>query len=993
MANIHREGVTLLSESEGASGDQRHLNIIFVHGLRGHPRGTWSHIKSTSTTGRIEDTDTRTDKHKNMKTFFGLKKSKKESDDKRQTSTSPPSDIFWPEEYLVPDLPQARIWTYGYNADVIGGLFQANNQNSVSQHGRDFADPIVFVAHSLGGIITKDALHRSETICKRTKLVVFLGTPHRGSTYAGWGVIASNLASLALQDSNKRLVQTLEVNDEVLDNIHEEFKTILSKCAIKVHSFQEAKGISGMKGLDSKVVDNFSSKLDLAREQETVETIDANHMEMARCSSRDDACYRQICGVLKQFIRTGLSSRETNSADNKDKSSLAKPFIVPFSQDEHFVGREDILSQLDLGGQQGVPKKHKRHALLGLGGVGKSQIAIEYAYRAQKQQPQISVFWIHASTKTRFEQAYQELAERLELPGRDDPKANVLRLVYNWLSDEANGEWHMILDNVDDGSVFFGNNDVFRGVSPHNQATDSQPPLEEYLPQSRHGSILITSRNSTAADNLVGTCGKLVPVEPMKEKDSVDLLKTKIPIDKCLEADLKELAEALEGIPLAITQAAAYIRSRPRVTISIYLSLFRESEANQTSLLNNNETKDLRRDHSIRHAVISTWRISFDQIQRTNTKAADLLSLMCMFDRQSIPERLLYNNTDQLLFEDSVAPLVTFSLIREHSEGGTFDMHRLVQLSTRKWVELNGQLEKWRSEAIKITARLFPGGDYETWPDCQILLPHVRTVMSSKATNQQDLLRVAAINTRLGWYYMLKGEAIRAEPILQEAIVVRERELGVNHPDTLTSVSNLASVLQSQGRFEEAESMNRRALEGMERELGVNHLDTLASISNLASVLLSQGRYEEAASMNRRALEGRERELGVNHPHTLTSINNLASVLLRQGRYEEAESMNRRALEGRERELGVNHPHTLTSISNLALVLQRQGRYEEAESMNRRALEGSERELGVNHPDTLTSISNLALLLQSQGRYEEAESMHAHQRLLLGFPSRFPATL
>ncbi|OBT95198.2 hypothetical protein VE01_07633 [Pseudogymnoascus verrucosus] len=986
MAKIHREGVTLLSESEGASEDQHGVNVIFIHGLRGHPRGTWSHIRSTSTTGRIEDTDTRTDNHKNIKTFFRLKKSKRETDDKRQTSFSPLSDIFWPEEYLASDLPQARIWTYGYNADVIGGLFQANNQNSVSQHGRDFAvklereidneDPIVFVAHSLGGIITKDALHRSETICKRTRLLVFLGTPHRGSTYAGWGVIASNLASLALQDSNKRLVQTLEVNDEVLDNIHEEFKTILTKYAIKVHSFQEAKGISGMRGLDSKVVDNFSSKLDLAREQETVETIDANHMEMARCSSRDDASYRQICGVLKQFIRTGLSSRETNLADNNDISSPSKPFIVPFSQDEHFVGREDILDQLDLGGQQEAPKKHRRQALVGLGGVGKSQIAIEYAYRARKHRPQISVFWIHASTKTRFEQAYQEIAERLELPGRDDPKANVLRLVYNWLSDEANGQWHMVLDNVDDGSVFFENNDVVRGVSPHDQATNLQPPLETFLPQSRNGSILITSRNSTAANNLVDTFGKFIPVEPMEEKDSVELLKTKIPADKISKADLKELAQALEGIPLAITHAAAYIRSRPRVTISIYLSLFRESEANQTSLLNNDETKDLRRDHSIRHAVITTWQISFDQIQRTNAEAADLLSLMCMFDRQSIPERLLHNNTDQLLFEDSVAPLVNFSLIREHSEGGAFEMHRLVQLSTRKWVELNGQLQKWRSEAIKITERLFPNGDYKTWSHCQILLPHVRTVMSSKATDQQDLLRVAAINTRLGWYYIQKGEAIRAEPILQEAIVVRERELGVNHLDTLTSVSDLAILLRRQGRYEEAESMIQRALEGRERELGVNHLDTLTSVSNLALVLRSQGKYKEAELMNRRALEGRERELGVNHPDTLTSVSNLALVLDRQGRYEEAELMNRRALEGRERELGVNHPHTLTSVNNLALVLDSQGRYEEAELMNRRALEGYERELRVNHPDTLTSVSNLASVLQSQGRYEEAELMN-----------------
>ena len=106
------------------------------------------------------------------------------------------------------------------------------------------------VKHSNASI---QALHRSETLCKRTRLIVFLGTPHRGSVYAGWGEIASNLASLGLHDSNRRLIQTLEVNGEVLDNIHEEFKTILTKHPIKVHSFQEAKGMSGMKGLDSKV--------------------------------------------------------------------------------------------------------------------------------------------------------------------------------------------------------------------------------------------------------------------------------------------------------------------------------------------------------------------------------------------------------------------------------------------------------------------------------------------------------------------------------------------------------------------------------------------------------------------------------------------------------------------------------------------------------------------------------------------------------------------
>ncbi|KUJ20833.1 uncharacterized protein LY89DRAFT_455947, partial [Mollisia scopiformis] len=297
----------------------------------------------------------------------------------------------------------------------------------------------------------------------------------------------------------------------------------------------------------------------------------------------------------------------------------------------------------------------------------------------------------------------------------------------------------------------------------------------------------------------------------MGEVDSVELFKTKILGDKSSESDLKELAQALEGIPLAITHAAAYIRSRPRVTVSTYLRLFRESEVNQASLLTNNEMKDLRRDHSIRHAVITTWQISFDQIQRTKTEAADLLALMSMFDRQGIPERLLLNNMDQLQFEDTIALLISFSLVREQVGGSTFEMHRLVQLSTRKWIERNRQLERWRSEAIKVITRLFPSGQYQTWSDCQILLPHAREIISFKVTNLQDLLGLASVNTKLGWFYILKGNLIMAEPILQEAIVVREKELGVNHPDTLTSVSILASVLQSQGRYEEAESMNRRA--------------------------------------------------------------------------------------------------------------------------------------------------------------------------------------
>ncbi|KAF2249222.1 hypothetical protein BU26DRAFT_314673 [Trematosphaeria pertusa] len=288
MATVHRLSFTRLTAST-QNDDEFCLNIVFVHGLRGHPRGTWEAAAAAGTTESASASNGGSDTTRKFKGLgFLLKRRTAKSPatetaqahrpssglSSNPTSSSPapssaPSTVFWPEEYLARDIPRACVWTYGYNADVIGGLFQANNKNSISQHGRDLSvrlereidngKPLAFVVHGLGGIILKDAIRRSETVRKRTRLIIFLGTPHRGSAYAGWGQIASNLARLALQDWNKKILETLEVNNEVLDNIHEEFKTIAFKGTIKVHSFQEARGVTGVRGLEEKV--GMSQKL------------------------------------------------------------------------------------------------------------------------------------------------------------------------------------------------------------------------------------------------------------------------------------------------------------------------------------------------------------------------------------------------------------------------------------------------------------------------------------------------------------------------------------------------------------------------------------------------------------------------------------------------------------------------------------------------------------------------------------------------------------
>ncbi|KAF2679087.1 hypothetical protein K458DRAFT_375514 [Lentithecium fluviatile CBS 122367] len=817
MAIIHRHGLTKLSGGD-ASDDQFSLNIIFVHGLRGHPRGTWEATPGR-TSERRRDT---TKKHRNVKSWFQRRgaASHPTSTEQAHASSSSLSSVFWPEQYLALDIPQARVWTYGYNADVIGGLFQANNQNSISQHGRDLSvrlereidnnQPIAFVVHSLGGIIVKDAIHRSESICGRTKLIAFLGTPHRGSAYASWGQIASNMALLALQDSNKKVLEALEVNSEVLDNIHEEFKTIVFKGGIKIHSFQEARGVSGMKGLDEKVVDDFSSKLDLPRTLETVESIDANHMQMARYSSKDDQGYRAVCGVLRSFIQQELEDQGIAPANGAGVSSPNAFFMVPFPRDNMFVGREDVIAEISE--KRAASCNHTRLALVGLGGIGKSQIAIEYAYRVQQAEPHTTVAWIHASNRTRFEQGYREVADSIPLPGREDPKVDVLQLVCAWLSERKHGRWLMILDNADDDAVFFGRDEDTAGTAQMGDITSRRRSLESFLPQTPNGTILITSRNKVAAANLLGTHGSIVQVEPMEEEDALALLKTRVPFDESGEADAKALVQALERIPLAVTQAAAYIKTRaPMTTMSGYLKLFRESEANQVRLLGKKGLQDLRRDHSIRHPVITTWQISFTQIQRTEQPAADLLALMSMFDRQGIPASLLRQNASQLDFEDALAPLLSFSLVRAEMGEQSFGMHRLVQLSMRTWLEAEKLLSRWVKQSIGVLAAAFPSGDYKTWADCQVLLPHATEASGHVAGDEEDVLKQAEISLRAEWYLLLRGEYKAAEKVGRMCVEVRGKALGPEHPDTLTSVSQLGSVLERQGKYEEAEAMHRRA--------------------------------------------------------------------------------------------------------------------------------------------------------------------------------------
>jgi tetratricopeptide (TPR) repeat protein len=294
---------------------------------------------------------------------------------------------------------------------------------------------------------------------------------------------------------------------------------------------------------------------------------------------------------------------------------------------------------------------------------------------------------------------------------------------------------------------------------------------------------------------------------------------------------------------------------------------------------------------------------------------------------------------------------------------------------------------KWTKESIRVLSAAFPSGNYETWANCQVLLPQAREAINHVAEDEEDMLNQAKIAFSTGRYLYLRGEYKSAEKVFRISINAREKILGPEHPDTLTSATYLGSALKNQGENEEAQAIYQRVLKAREKVLGPEHPDTLTSVNHLGVVLESRGQVTLAEAMYQRALKAREKVLGLEHLDTLISVNNLGVVLRNQGEYKKAEATHRRALKAREKVLGPEHPDTIASVNNLGVVLWSQGEYKKAEAMHRRALKAREKVLGPEHPGTIGSVKNLGLVLGSLGKREEADALlrralHGYEKLL-----------
>jgi tetratricopeptide (TPR) repeat protein len=438
-----------------------------------------------------------------------------------------------------------------------------------------------------------------------------------------------------------------------------------------------------------------------------------------------------------------------------------------------------------------------------------------------------------------------------------------------------------------------------------------------------------------------------------------------------IETEVAELLNHLQCLPLAITQAASYINERG-ITVGRYLELFRPELLEQ-------DYCDPSRHGYIHNSVFHTWKISFDQIQQQAPRAAEILFLVSMLDKQSIPARLLLKEKEStVMFDKALGLLKNFSLIQEEKIRQEFSVHRLVQLSTQLWLDQEEMLTIWQEKALDILLKHCPSsdsvvGDWNTW---ESISPHIAIIRGYRFQREEQRLQYADITSRLGRYYEALGRYEVAVEMEENALNVRQELLGQKHPSTLTSMNNLALVLSGQGKYAEAEEMCRQVSELRETVLGKEHPDTLTSMNNLAEVLSYKGTYKQAEEIHREVLKQMQMVLGEEHASTLTSMHNLAGVLSRQRKYAEAEEMHQQVFRLQEAVLGKEHPDTLISMNNLAVLLSLREKYEQAEEIYRQVLGLRETVLGREHPDTLTSMNNLAVLLGRRGKYRQAEEIH-----------------
>jgi tetratricopeptide (TPR) repeat protein/DNA-binding XRE family transcriptional regulator len=654
----------------------------------------------------------------------------------------------------------------------------------------------------------------------------------------------------------------------------------------------------------------------------------------------------------------GMSPEElglapANEAQQRSNGSSLPPiWNVSYQRNALFTGREDLLQRL-----ASLLQTHEAIvpalALCGLGGVGKTQAAVEYAYRyRQKYQ---AVLWVRADSRETIFSDFIAIAHLLALPEKDEQDQNrIIDAVKRWLGQQS--DWLLIFDNADDVQI-----------------------ANDFIVPSGHGHILLTTQTRNTEP-----IAQSIEITKLEIEDSIrfllrraGLLRLEMPLESIAQAErtcAQKLAELLDGLPLALDQAGAYIQ----VTGCGVCGYLDRYQRRGLTLLG---TRDISQKSDHRDSVAATLALSFARLKLLNPGAMELLQLCAFMPPDAIPEEIFTEGASELgsVLEPIAADLIKldfaigdlrrFSLIDRDADSQTLTLHRLVQVMLKHQMDQETQ-KLWARRVITALNAAFPHPEHHNWRRCERLLPQVLLAAQYIEPYQITSEEAAHLLSETAVYLRDRSRYSEAESLFKRALQIYELQLGPEHLEVATVLSNLASLYMYQGKYDLVEPLCKRALQTYRQQ--PEHSTGDIPLHILATLYISLGKYEQAEPVLLQALEIRMRRLGPEHLDVATSLNNLASLYTHQGKYEQAESFYQQARRIYEQQ---EHPYLAYLLSNLAEIYVNQGNYSEAEKLYQRSRQICEQQLGLEHHGTAYPLNGLAELYLKQGDYTKAEPL------------------
>jgi tetratricopeptide (TPR) repeat protein len=669
-----------------------------------------------------------------------------------------------------------------------------------------------------------------------------------------------------------------------------------------------------------------------------------------------------LLGILGVSMTTAYgegqeSARSRLQAELEGASDA--PSIIPFSQNDRFVGRESQLAELEAK-LFSNERTTTTLAIVGPGGTGKSQLALEFAHRTRQNNKSCSVFWMDASDKDSLYQSYANVAQKLSVLGWDSDQADMKHLIERCVVEVSARQCLLIFDNTEHTTLRSGGSSTTEPVD-----------LADYLPQSKLCSVIFTTTNSDTAQALASQ--NIIALRELTLDAALRMLRVRLerPLANTEQQEAEQLLRELSYLPLAVMQAAACMKTSG-MTVQEYRSRLDDHKELVTELSGDSSEGRLQ-GFSVKDPVAAALFLSIDHISDGNTSAADCLFLAACVDRKDISLDLLEAASAQAR-NDAIRVLDRYALVTRRPAESALDVHRLVHQALRKRLQVQGRLVQWTQRTIRQLLQVFPDSDHSNRSKWRRLLPHAQYALSHSPADDNNVKRMH-LASKCAMALYNDGRYGEAEELQVQVMQTSKRVLTDEHPDTLYSMNNLAETYRNQGRWKEAEVLQVQVMQTMKRVLTDEHPDTLSSMNNLAATYTSQGRWKEAEELQVQVMQTRKRVLTDEHPATLTSMNNLSMTYMSQGRWKEAEELQVQVMQTTKRVLTDEHPATLTSMDNLALTYSDQGRWKEAEELQVQVMQTSKRVLTDEHPATLTSMNNLSMTYWNQGRWKEAEEL------------------